>query len=627
MDESSDELDPIPEEGTVDDPSITDSVISEIGGYLCISYSGQILEVNEAYCHLSGYSREELLGMVLKDLDASECRDDLVGNLVSIIEQSKGHFELTHRTKDGRLVDLEVTAAYVEYPDHFFIFILKDITGLTLTDKFFLEKGDTYRSLFKHNKAVMLVINPENFEIIDANIAACKYYGWPLEEITRKKIHEINTLSQEGIQAEMQNAVNEKRNYFLFKHKLANEDIRDVEVYSSPVTVNSQNLLYSVIHDITERKLAEDELRTREMQFRTAQKVGHIGSWGIDLNSGNVFASEEAFRIYGLNTKTITIDDIQQIPLSDYRPMLDETLKSLIREQTPYDVLFKIKRSNDGAIRDIHSVAEYYAKGNTVIGTIQDITERKMAEDALLHAKIVAEAANRSKDEFLATMSHELRTPLTSVIGFSDILLDKTFGILDEKQVRYVNHISDAGKHLLKLINDVLDLSKVEAGKMELQYEFFSVSDAVNEVKTLISPLAMEKNIRLDVEVDSQLGTINADKIKFKQILYNLGSNAIKFTSRKGSVTIHARCDGNNVRVSVRDTGIGIPKRDIDKLFQPFRQLDSYATNEYAGTGLGLSLVKKFVELHEGRIWVESKVGEGSKFIFSIPACSSPQKQ
>ena len=606
----------------VTDSRITHTVEFGVDGHLCISSSGQIVGANEAYCQLTGYSREELLKMTLDDLDANECRDDLADNLQNIIRQNKARLEFTHRAKDGRLLDMKVNATYVEFPNPFFIFILKDVTGLNQTDRFFLEKGDTYRSLFKHNKAIMLLINPENFDIIDANIAACNYYGWPLEEFTCKKIHEINTLSPKSIRDEMEKAVDEKRNYFIFKHKLANGKVRDVEVYSSQVTVNSQNLLYSVVHDITERKLAEDELKTREMQLRTAQKIGHIGSWSIDLNSGSVFASEEAFRIYGLNVKTLTVGDIQKVTLPEYRPMMDEALKSLIREKTPYDLNFRIKREVDGAIRDIHSVAEYYAGKNSVIGTIEDITERKTAEDALLHAKIVAEAANKSKDEFLATMSHELRTPLTSVIGFSDVLLDETFGSLDEKQARYVNHISDAGKHLLKLINDVLDLSKVEAGKMELQYEIFLISDAINEVQTLISPLAMNKKIRVDVEVDPQCNKISADRTKFKQILYNLASNAIKFTPDTGSLKIYVRRSDGVILVSVTDTGIGISKEDMDKLFHPFKQLNSYLTNEHAGTGLGLALVKKFVELHDGRIWVESKVGEGSTFTFSIPVGS-----
>ncbi len=500
-----------------------------------------------------------------------------------------------------------------------------DISHLSTTDKFFMEKGDVYHSLFKYNKAVTLLINPENFDIIDANNAACDYYGWPFEVITRMKIHDINILPPDKILEEMQNAVDEKRNYFLFRHKLADGQIRDVEVYSSPVIVNSQQLLYSIAHDITERKKAESELNKRNMQLRIAQKIGHIGSWELDLNSGMVDSSDEAKRIYGYGTDDVIypLKEVQAVVLPEYRPMMDEAIRELIEQGVPYDVQYRVARQNDGAIRDVHSVAEYDVEKNTIMGTIQDITERRKAEGALLHAKIVAEAANRSKDEFLATMSHELRTPLTSIIGFSDILKDKMFGELNEKQDHYVDHILDAGNHLLQLINDVLDLSKVEAGKMELLYEHFSPSDAVDEVNTLLSPLAMDKRIKLVIDTDGNIEEIHADRTKFKQVLYNLASNAIKFTPEKGTVSIISGISENMLRVCVRDTGIGISLEDQAKLFQPFRQLNSYTTNEYAGTGLGLALVKRFVEMHNGKVWVDSIVGEGSEFYFSLPVNSS----
>ncbi|SFM76876.1 PAS domain-containing protein [Methanolobus profundi] len=594
---------------------------SFVNGYLRISLHGKILDVNGAYSMASGYSREELLCMSLSDLDDGTLLEKKDNGLLDIISQKKGCFDVVHRTKDGALLEMKVSSTYVDHPEPFFVFILENTPDPESSDCFFSGKGDLYHSLFKDNKAIMLVIDPVNFDIIDANVAACDFYGWPLEVITRMKIHEINTLSVEKISDEMQNAVSEKRNYFLFKHRLADGNVRDVEVYSSPVIANSRDLLYSVIHDITDRKKAEDELMTREMQLRTAQKIGHIGSWSFDLKNGDADASEEARIIYGygLDGGRYLISEVQSIALPEYRSYLNESMRALIEDDATYDVQFKIKRANDGAIRDVHVVAEYSNEKNMVIGTIEDITERKKAEDSLLHAKMLAEAANRSKDEFLATMSHELRTPLTSVIGFSDVLLDETFGSLEEKQAGYVKHIADAGKHLLKLINDVLDLSKVEAGKMELQYEVFHAGVAVNEVQTLLSPLARNKRINIGVDVDADVVSVNADRTKFKQILYNLASNAIKFTPEKGSVLIKAQCSDNFLVVSVKDTGIGLSKEDQDKLFHPFEQLRSYVADEYAGTGLGLALVKKFVELHDGRIWVDSKVGEGSTFYFSMP--------
>ncbi|MEA1984440.1 MAG: ATP-binding protein [Euryarchaeota archaeon] len=257
-----------------------------------------------------------------------------------------------------------------------------------------------------------------------------------------------------------------------------------------------------------------------------------------------------------------------------------------------------------------------------LIGSIhvaRDITERKHAEEAALSAKLAAEDANRTKSEFLANMSHELRTPLNSVIGFSDVLQDETFGTLNEKQQKYVNNISTSGKHLLNIINDILDLSKVEAGKMELIYELFPIGGAISEVKMIVSPLSLRKNITVDVDIDPGLVDINADKGKFKQLLYNLLSNAIKFTPNNGSVTIEGTLDDDLAQISVIDTGIGIIKEDQEKLFQPFVQLDPSSSQEYQGTGLGLALVRQLVEMHGGTVRVESEVGEGSRFTFTIP--------
>ncbi|WP_321420090.1 PAS domain S-box protein [uncultured Methanomethylovorans sp.] len=261
-----------------------------------------------------------------------------------------------------------------------------------------------------------------------------------------------------------------------------------------------------------------------------------------------------------------------------------------------------------------------------VMLSVDDITEQKNAEQEILEAKMMAERANRIKSEFLATMSHELRTPLNAVIGYADLLFEETFGELNPKQRKSIGHISSSGKHLLDLINDILDLSKIESGKMELHYDDFFVNEALRNVEYIISPLAKKKNIRLEFSIESEVLTLHADKSRFKQILYNLASNAVKFTPEKGLVKIEVRKTDHAVEVAVTDSGIGIPEEQLKNLFIPFKQLDPTDSRTYEGTGLGLSLVKKFVELHGGKVNVKSEVGKGSTFSFWIPIRKTDQK-
>ncbi len=230
------------------------------------------------------------------------------------------------------------------------------------------------------------------------------------------------------------------------------------------------------------------------------------------------------------------------------------------------------------------------------------------------------ETANQHKSEFLANMSHELRTPLNAIIGFSEVLLERLFGELNEKQDDYLKDIHSSGKHLLSLINDILDLSKVEAGRMELELATFDLSSAIANATTLIRERAQRHGIALALDAGPELGEAVADERKFKQILLNLLTNAVKFTPDGGRVEVKARRDADSIVVAVHDTGIGIAAEDQAAVFEEFRQVGRHYTNKQEGTGLGLALTRKFVELHGGRIWLESEPGTGSTFTFTIPA-------
>jgi GAF domain-containing protein len=234
------------------------------------------------------------------------------------------------------------------------------------------------------------------------------------------------------------------------------------------------------------------------------------------------------------------------------------------------------------------------------------------------------EAANQHKSEFLANVSHELRTPLNAIIGFSEVLQERLFGELNDKQAEYTDDILSSGRHLLSLINDILDLSKIEAGRMELEVTTFHLPDAIENALLLIRERASRHGIKLDRVVDDRLGDFTGDERKVKQILVNLLSNAVKFTPEGGKMQVRAALDDGAVKISVSDTGVGIAPEDHEAIFEEFRQVGSNYAQKREGTGLGLSLTRKFVEMHGGKIWVESELGKGSTFTFTLPINTHP---
>lgn len=295
----------------------------------------------------------------------------------------------------------------------------------------------------------------------------------------------------------------------------------------------------------------------------------------------------------------------------------------------------------DGSLFPVEiSLSPNWIEGSLhVIASVRDITERKLVEDRIralreqytaeLTAKneqlearnLEVEQANRLKNEFLASMSHELRTPLHTIIGFSELLAEHLEGPLNEKQQRFVGHILQDARHLLELINDVLDISKIESGKLELKYEEFDVGQCIDEVLAGIRQHAASKNITLENRGQYQ-DKLFADRLRAKEIFYNLLNNAVKFTANGGTVWVESAVKGNFLQVLICDTGIGIPEKDQSAIFDKFYQVDTSAGRE--GTGLGLAITKHLVEMHQGSISVESRPGQGSKFKVSLPFAQTP---
>jgi len=397
--------------------------------------------------------------------------------------------------------------------------------------------------------------------------------------------------------------------------------VRSEKDLSKRLTLKDNDELYRLSREINgmlnEIDLAEEELKAQEREKKVLLDSLIELVVFVNPNLNVIWANKAALEYMKMSLKEavgVCLKSAPDIsgPLSEYT-QLEQIFVTGNKKSWEFT-------AKDGRVWFVQAIPVTDADG-TIIGileTCREITERKAAEK-LLQEKQIAEVANRTKSEFLANMSHELRTPLNSIIGFSDLLYEQAYGELNEKQLRSVENVSKSGKHLLNLINDILDISKVEAGKLELDYKDFELASKLNMIRNLLYPIADRKNIKIEIDMDNKLRSIRADEDRFIQIMYNLVDNAVKFSYKNSIVKIAARKTGDLVEITVKDTGIGIKAEDQNKLFKPFSQVDSFSSKKFQGTGLGLSLVKQIVHLHGGYVWFRSTPGEGSTFAFTIP--------
>ncbi len=383
--------------------------------------------------------------------------------------------------------------------------------------------------------------------------------------------------------------------------------------------------------DITERKQIEQSLRESEAYARllfdavpTPVSVTEANGLIVDVNK--VFENQ-----YGLVRDEIRgrrISEINIYPESELDKR-DDYLSKILQGQPadPVELEFYVPGDRVHTL-ELHSYLITVKGRRLVLNTSHDITVYKKAEEIQRLAKSEMERALRVKNEFLANMSHELRTPLNSILGISESLEEQIIGALNEKQLKYIGIVRESGRHLLELINDILDLSKIEAGRMELDIHHISVEKFCQSSLRMVKELALKKSLNVSYKVNGEVKIILGDERRLKQALVNLLSNAVKFTpvgSRIG-LEVNGHPETNEVAFIVWDQGVGIAQEDIQHLFKPFVQLDAGLTREYQGTGLGLALVAQMVHLHGGRVSVESEVGKGSRFIITLPWSSKEQK-
>ncbi len=368
-----------------------------------------------------------------------------------------------------------------------------------------------------------------------------------------------------------------------------------------------------------------EELRESEKRFKRSHDFANIGTWYWVVKTGEINWSEHISPMFGYEAGMLetTFENFLNTIHTDDEKMVTDALNDCLENNSEYDIEYRIVWPN-GEIHWLHAQGDVGRddKGTALnmLGIVNDVTKRKQAEDDLRVAKQLSDEANKAKSEFLSSMSHELRTPLNAILGFGELLGYFPDQPLSEQQQNCVNHIKHGGEHLLDLINEVLDLAKIEAGKMELSLETLQAQEIVSECTDLVQTLAEGRRIQLiNKYCGTESASISVDYKRIKQILLNLLSNAIKYNREGGTITIDGReLPGGRLHIDVTDTGFGISKDNIDKLFTPFNRLGA-ETSDIAGTGIGLSLSKKLIEMMKGEIGLDSTVGKGTTFWIELP--------
>ncbi len=610
---------------------------------------GSIFYANSTAEDLFGYTQKEIC-----DLGRSGIVDTEDPNLHLMLEErtheGKSRGELTFIKKDGTKFPGDIsTSIFNDEKGNINTFmIIRDISRRKNAEKSLNESEERYHSLFENNHAVMLLINPNNGEIVDANPAASSFYGYNHEELVKMKIYDINLLPEEEVFNEMGKSKLSHKHNFIFKHRLANGEIRDVDVYSGSITVGGKNLLYSIIHDITKRKQAEDELQTTLERFYNTLSF---------MNAAVLLVTAEN-RIEFMNQAFCNYFDLKGEPSDLVGLNASEMIKKIkVAYKDPEDAVVRIieivddwkpviseeipMRNGHTCLRDFVPIfvrGEPYGR----LWLHLDITEQKSTEDKLKKTKkeileintilkkeiknhektesrlreLVTELkrSNKELEQFAYVSSHDLQEPLRMVALFTQLLERRYKGKLDTDADDYINFIVEGAQRMKLLIDDLLAYSRVNTKDGE-----FESVDMDNVMSTVLSNLHLisEEN-KAEIIIDEPLPIIKGDPSQMVHIFQNLITNGIKFNDKKTpEIHISSQINRNEWLFKVSDNGIGIATEYQEKIFEIFKRL--HDRQEYPGTGIGLAICQKIIERHGGKIWVESEMGKGSTFYFNIP--------
>jgi len=476
-------------------------------------------------------------------------------------------------------------------------------------------------------------------DIVSWNIGAEKIYGYTEKEMRGQN---IALLAPPGYKEEIFNQFKKLQAGELIKNyetKRVRKDgvVIDISLTLSAIKDKSGNIygVSAIMHDITEQKKAKQEMIASEYAesiINTVREPLIV----LDQDLRVVTVSRSFYDFFRVKPEETVGQLIYNLGNKQWNiPRLRELLETILPQKTTFDN-YEVEHNFATIGRRImllnaRQIERGTGKEKVILLAIEDITERREIENGLEKAHeelkelaVELKRAARAKSEFLANMSHELRTPLNSINGFSEVLYDETFGPLNEKQKQYVNNVLTSGKHLLLLINQILDMAKVEAGKMKLALSSLPMKSLLNDISMLVADMVSKKKLEMLLEIAEDLPDIEADELKVKEIIYNLLSNAVKFTPDGGKIGMRAKKADSEIEVVVWDTGIGIAPENMTKIFEGFFRVDTPYSRVTEGTGLGLPLSKKLVELHGGKFSVESAgLNKGTSVRFTLPIISN----
>ncbi len=482
------------------------------------------------------------------------------------------------------------------------------------------KSEERFRSIIEQ-AADAIFVHGLDGSFLEVNQQACDSLGFTREELLAMTVSDVDPdVKPRGDRAKFWPHLPAT---LLSRHRRKDGTCFPVEVRLGPIEFGKNRVVLAVARDVTERKQAEADLRESEDRYRTLAENSLTGIF-VQQGGNLVYANR-----LGAESLGYSVNEAIGRPIWDFvAPQDCEMAKALAAarlrgEQVPAQHELRAVAKN-GEIRwlEVLATAIEHEGRPAILANTLDITDRKRTQEELIQAKNDAEAANRAKSVFLANMSHELRTPLNSIIGFSEMLEDQLFGPLNETQAQHVKHVVESGRHLLKLVTEILDLSKIEAGRTGMDLSHVNVRDMLENSLAIMQEQALKQGLSMELRAAREIAgmTILADELKLKQVLFNLLSNALKFTPEGGNIRVEAGRIDKELLISVYDTGVGIDPADKSRIFEAFEQVDSTLFRQREGTGLGLSLARKLIEMHGGRIWVESEgPGKGSTFRFVIP--------